>query len=155
MQYKSRQKFIRTSPRKLREVASMVRELRPAEAIDVLPHVKKRAATPLLKAIKTAVANAVNEGADESELKFKVLQINDGPKLPRWRAGARGRVKPYRKRLSHIRVVLETDEEEKKKSEKKKKDTKTKSKKKETKKKDSKKQTKKKSKKTKKKGDSK
>ena len=37
--------------------------------------------------------------------------MNQGPRLKRWRAGARGRVKPYKRRMSHIRVVLLSKEE--------------------------------------------
>lgn len=105
MEVKTTQKFIRTSPRKLREVAALVRGLTPQEAVEILPHVGKRAATPLLKAIKTALANAGKEGTDKT-LVFKEIQINEGPRLKRWRAGAKGNAKPYKKRMSHIRIVL-------------------------------------------------
>ena len=37
---------------------------------------------------------------------FKEIQIGEGPRLKRWRAGAHGRAKPFKKRMSHIRVVL-------------------------------------------------
>jgi large subunit ribosomal protein L22 len=46
---------------------------------------------------------------------FKEIQINEGPSFKRWRAGSRGRIKPYKRRTSHIRVVLEAKESNKKK----------------------------------------
>lgn len=106
------QKFVRMSPKKLRVITSMVKNLRPTEAIEILPHLEKKAAEPLIKVIKTAVANAKQKGVGENDLVFKEIQINEGPRLKRWRAGARGLVKPYKRRMSHIRVVLESKEPE-------------------------------------------
>lgn len=113
MEVKTTQKFIRTSPRKLREVVALVRGLTPQEAVEILPHVGKRAATPLLKAIKTALANTGKEGAGKT-LVFKEIQINEGPRLKRWRAGAKGNPKPYKKRMSHIRIILTVKSKSKK-----------------------------------------
>ena len=101
------QKYIRMSPRKLRLVASMIKDLKPSEAIDVLPHTGKRAAGPLRKAIMTAMANAKQKGANEADLSFKEIQIGEGPRLKRGRPVARGGWHPYTRRMSHIRVVLE------------------------------------------------
>ena len=114
----STQKFIRMSPRKLRLVADMVRELEPNRAVDTLPHVGKRAAEPLAKVIKTAIANAKQKGFSESDLTFKEIQINEGPTLKRGRAVSRGRWHPIMKRMSHIRVVLKTKEMRKQGTEK-------------------------------------
>lgn len=100
------------SPRKLRLVVPLVRNLPPGEALEVLPHVGKRAAEPIARVIKTAIANAKEKKIDVRDLIFKDIQINEGPRLKRWRPGARGRIKPYKRRMSHIRVVLETKEPE-------------------------------------------
>lgn len=109
------QKFLRMSPRKLRVVAEMVRTLPPTKAVEVLPYIGKRAATPLQKVIKTAIANARVQGIGEENLAFASIQINQGPQMKRFRAGSRGRAKPYTKDMSHIRVVLtEVDKKEKK-----------------------------------------
>ncbi len=112
MEIKATQKFVRMSPRKLRLVAPLVKNLSPREAIELLPFSRKRAAEPLAKVIKTALANAKQKGISEADLIFKEIQINEGPRLKRWRPGARGRVKPYQRKMSHIRVVLETKEPE-------------------------------------------
>lgn len=107
MEYTHIQKNVTTSPRKLRLVADMVRKMTPLEAIKVLQFTNKAAAIPLMKAIKTATANA---GKDDG-LSFKKIEINEGAKLKRYRAGTagRGRGRPYKKRWSHIKIVL-TDE---------------------------------------------
>ena len=101
------QKYLRISPRKLRSIAGLVKKLEPAKAVEVLPHLKKRGSLMLLKVVKTALANAKEKGLQEKDLVFKEIQVNEGPRLKRGRAVARGRLHPYKKRMSHIRVVLE------------------------------------------------
>lgn len=84
----------------------MVRKMTPERAVETLQFTNKSAAQPLMKAIKTALANAGKEN-----LSFKTLEINEGLKMRRYRVGTagRGRGRPYKKKLSHIRIVL-TDE---------------------------------------------
>lgn len=108
MEIKAIQKYIRMSPRKLRLVATLLRKMSPSRALEVLPHLGKRAAGPLRKVINTAIANAKVKKINESDLVFKEIQINEGPRLKRGHAGARGIYKPYQRKMSHIRVVLTT-----------------------------------------------
>ena len=110
MESKAVQKFVRTSPSKLRLVVSIINKLTPTRAVEVLPHVGKKAAEPLGKTIQSAIANAKNKGISETDLVFKEIQINDGPSLKRGRAVGHGRWHPYKKKMSHIRVVLTTKE---------------------------------------------
>lgn len=114
MEIKSVQKFVKTSPRKLRLVAALAKKMKPAEAIETLPFSRKRAADPLVKVIKTALANAKERGLKEENLIFKEIQINEGPRLKRGRPASRGVWHPYKRRMSHIRIILE----ERKKNEK-------------------------------------
>jgi len=100
------QKFYRMSPRKLRLVTDAVKKMSPVEALVVLPFTGKRAAEPLAKVIKTAVANAKVLGMDEQTLVFKEIQIGQGPTLKRGIAVSRGQWHPIKKRMSHIRVVV-------------------------------------------------
>lgn len=111
MDIKAEQKYILTSPRKLREIVGAVKGTKPVEAYEKLFFVKKRAVQPLRKVIGCAIANAKQAGLNEGDLIFKEIQINQGPGLKRWRAGARGRAKPYKKRMCHIRVLLTTKEQ--------------------------------------------
>mgnify|MGYP001571894397 CR=1 FL=1 len=108
MEVRAIQKFVRMSPRKLRLVTYLVRKMSPSRALEVLPHLRKRAADPLRKVINTAIANAKEKKINESDLVFKEIQINEGPRLKRGHAGARGIYKPYQRKISHIRVVLTT-----------------------------------------------
>jgi large subunit ribosomal protein L22 len=110
MEFKSIQKFVRISPRKLRLVADLIRDLSPIDAVETLPHVQKRAALPLMKVIKTSIANAKQKGISEDTLVFKEIQINEGPRLKRGRPVSRGMWHPYQRKMSHVRIVLMTDQ---------------------------------------------
>lgn len=112
------QKYIRTSPRKLRLVVGMIKTLTPKQAMEMLPYAQKKASEPLLKAIKTVVANAQNKGMEVDELVFKEIQITEGPRLKRSRAVSRGVWHPIIRRTSHIRVVVGTKKTESKKEDK-------------------------------------
>lgn len=110
MDFTSTQKYVLTSPKKLREVVFVIKNLKPRDAVDRLPFSGKKAEEPLRKVIMTAIANAKQKGTSEDQLTVKEIQISEGPRLKRYRAGARGRAKPYKRRMSHIKVVLTTDE---------------------------------------------
>ncbi len=102
---------IRTSPRKLRLVADMVRSLSPDKALTALKYTRKRAAGELAKVVKQALANAGNNfKLNKGELKFKTVEINGGPVYKRWQAVSRGRAHSIMKRTSQIKIVLENKE---------------------------------------------
>jgi large subunit ribosomal protein L22 len=104
---KSTQKYIRTSPRKLRLVADAVRALSPEQALLHLKFTGKAAAEPLYKAIKQAVANAKDQtGLTVDKLAFKTLDVMEGPTYKRFQAVARGMAHSIMKRTSHIHVEL-------------------------------------------------
>lgn len=104
--YISTQKFIRMSPKKIRVVVASISKMSPEKAAEVLPYVGKRAAEPLQKTIKSAIANAMMQGAKREDLIFKNIQIGEGPRLKRGMAASKGRYHPIKKRMAHIRVEL-------------------------------------------------
>lgn len=106
MEIISTQKFIHLSPKKIRPVAAMVAKLNTKKAVEVLPFLNKKGAYWLEKCLKTAIANAKNLGYSEELLQIKEIQVLDGPRLKRGRPVSKGRWHPIKKRLSHIRVVL-------------------------------------------------
>ncbi|OGE25362.1 hypothetical protein A3C26_00820 [Candidatus Daviesbacteria bacterium RIFCSPHIGHO2_02_FULL_39_12] len=106
MEVQTIQKYIHTSPRKLRLVADMVRKMGPAKALDVLRVTPKYAAKDLAKALETVLANARQSGLDVERIVFKKIEIDESMKMRRFRAGTRGRVKPYKRRMAHIKIVL-------------------------------------------------
>ena len=104
----STQKYFLMSPKKLRIVVGVIKKMKPTEAVEKLPFVGKKAAEPLAKVIRSAIANAKNKGISEDDIVFKEILINEGPRLKRGRPVSRGMWHPVIKRMSHIRVVLET-----------------------------------------------
>lgn len=100
------QKYIHTSPRKLRLVADMVRSMNPDMAMSVLQITPKSAAKDLFKAISTVLASAKMQGLNMQNVNFKKIEINESTKMRRFKAGTRGRVKPFKRRMSHIKIVL-------------------------------------------------
>lgn len=104
------QKYIHTSPRKLRLVADLIRQMEPTKALEVLRLTPKSAAKDLTKAIETVLANAKQAGLEGEKLTFGKLEINESTKMRRFRAGTRGRVKPYKRRMSHIKIILKERE---------------------------------------------
>lgn len=106
--YISTQKYLIMSPRKIRLIAGIVKKMKPLVALERLPFIQRRAGEVLSKVIKSAVANAKNQGVPDTDLVFKEIQIGEGPRLKRGRAASRGRWHPFKKRMSHIRVVLTT-----------------------------------------------
>lgn len=110
MEIISTQKFILLSPRKIRPVVAMIKKMTPLRAVEILPYVSNKSAMPLAKTIKTAIANARVKGFSESDLTFKEIQIGEGPRLKRGNPVSRGQWHPIKKRMAHIRVVLQTIE---------------------------------------------
>ncbi|HBQ50997.1 TPA: 50S ribosomal protein L22 [Candidatus Daviesbacteria bacterium] len=107
MEIQAIQKYIHTAPRKLRLVADMIRKLSPEKALETLRFTNKSAAGDLIKAIKTVVANAKTKGMEN--INFKSVEVNEGSRMKRFRAGAKGRARPYKRRMSHIKIVLTDD----------------------------------------------
>ncbi len=105
------QKFIHTSPRKLRLVADMVRNIEPVKALNILKVTPKAAVKDLAKAIETVLANSKQQGGDIEKMLFKSLEVNESTRTRRFRAGTRGRVRPYKRRMSHIKIVLSDEGE--------------------------------------------
>jgi large subunit ribosomal protein L22 len=108
MEYKAEAKNIKISPRKVRLVADSVRNLKLDQALASLTVLNKRASDPIRKALESAVANAVNNfQASRGDLTIKEIMIGEGIMYKRYHYAARGRVRPYLRRTSHIRVILE------------------------------------------------
>lgn len=105
---KATQKYIRTSPRKLRLVADAVRHLDPGAALQYLRFLSQRAAGPLHHALRSAIANAKSaQGLGPESLRIKSIDIAEGPTYKRWRAVSRGSAHSVMKRTSHINITLE------------------------------------------------
>lgn len=95
------------SPRKVRLVVDAVRGLPVAAAETRLQFLPKLAAEPVLKLLRSAIANAEhNFHLKKEDLVIKTLVVDQGPTIKRSRPRAFGRAAPIRKRTSHITLVL-------------------------------------------------
>ncbi|MDI6591661.1 MAG: 50S ribosomal protein L22 [Patescibacteria group bacterium] len=101
-------RYLRIAPRKVRLVADLIRGKKVEEAQNILNFTVKRAAKPLLKLLKSAIANAKNNfQLEESNLYISKILVDEGPKYKRWRARARGRADQIQKKTSHLTLVLD------------------------------------------------
>ena len=111
MEVKATAKYIRTSPRKLRPIANIVRGKKVDDAMALLKFLPSPSARTVAKVVKSAASNAENayEMAPD-ELVITEIFIDQSRTMKRFRAGPRGRVKPVLKRSSHITVVVKEEE---------------------------------------------
>ena len=100
-------KGVDLAPRKVSIVASLVRNRTVADALVILDHTPRRAATPVRKAIASAAANATNNhGLDNKSLVISTLSVTAGPRLKRFKPHMRGMALPFQKKTSHILVEV-------------------------------------------------
>lgn len=109
MDYSATAKYLRVSTRKARLVADSIRKLTPAAASMHLTILPKHAGKSLADVIQSAIANAKAKHADEASLRFKAIEVMGGQVMKRWHAVSKGQAHAYKKRMTHIKVVL-TDE---------------------------------------------
>ncbi len=107
---KAQTKYLRISPKKLRQVISLVKGKQALKAQDMLKCISKKASGFLGKTLTSAISNAKNKGYKEDKLFISKLIANPGPVLKRWRAASFGRATTIRKRTSHILIELDTSE---------------------------------------------
>lgn len=122
MEVKAYLKNVKTTPKKLRFFLAGLKKVKPQDALNSLMYSRQEAGQVWYKAIKSALDNAINTfKLDSNLLKFKVLTVEEGLKLKRYKAGGRGTAKPFRRKFSHIKIVLEAPDRsaEMKKEEKK------------------------------------
>ena len=113
MAIKARSKNTGISVKKLKPIVNLVRGMNAAEAITTLRIMTSPAAARVAKTVKSAVSNAENEIMSRSEdLRIVEIFADEGPRLKRFRARARGRVGRINRRSSHITVVVATEEGE-------------------------------------------
>ena len=106
MQYQAIAKYIRMSPRKVRLVADSVRGKKAMEAVALLRATPKLAAKPIIVAIMSAIANAKQKQIPSDELTIATIEVDGGPVLKRWHAASKGMAHPFKKRMSHLKIVL-------------------------------------------------
>ncbi len=100
-------RYIRMSPKKVRRVLDQIRGQSYREALIMLEFMPYKSCEPILKALRSAVANAENnQGLDPSNLFVSRAFADQGPVLKRFRPRAQGRAYQIRKPTCHITVAV-------------------------------------------------
>ncbi len=111
MQGIAKLKYLMMSPRKIRRVASLIKDKSVEEALAILKFTNKAAAEPLAKTIQSATANVLAiEGTSRlkaEDLSIARVNVDEGPRAKRIEFRAMGRANRYKHRFAHLTVVVE------------------------------------------------
>ena len=100
-------KGTRLSPQKAALVANQIRGKSVDQALDFLIFNKQKGSAVIKKLLDSAIANAENNNnSDIDKLLVKSVIVNQGMRLKRMRARARGRADRIIKPTCHIEIIL-------------------------------------------------
>lgn len=94
------------TPRKVRLVSDLVKGKKVQDALVALQFLPKRAAEPIAKLIKSAVANAKVAGENVDALKVQSITVESAGMLKKYMPRAFGRASLIRRRKSRVKVTL-------------------------------------------------
>ncbi|MFZ1686991.1 MAG: 50S ribosomal protein L22 [Flavobacteriales bacterium] len=101
-----------TSPRKMRQVADVIRGLEVEKALGILQFSTRHTSTPMRKLLLSAIANweAKNEGqkAEGSKLVVKTIMVDEAKGLRRMLPAPQGRAYRMKKRSNHVTLIVDT-----------------------------------------------
>lgn len=100
------------SARKVRLVVDLIRGEDVGTAVRTLAFCQKGAAQPVLKLLRSAIANADDLGFDAESMVVAEAYVNEGRTMRRWRPRAQGRATRIRKRSCHTTIILGDKAEE-------------------------------------------
>jgi len=104
---KAENKHIRIAPPKVRQVMDLIRGKDVTQAEAILLNLNKRPKDPILKILKSAVANGKVKGFNADQLYISKIICNVGPVWKRYKAAAFGRATPIKRRTAHIQIELD------------------------------------------------
>jgi large subunit ribosomal protein L22 len=117
-------KYLKGSPRKTRLVIDMIRGEDVSRALAILKFTDKRAADPIEKTLRSAIANATylaeqqNIAVDPDDLWVKKCFVDMGPTKHRRRMRPAPQGRAYREQRHYCHITIEVTSEEKPKTEK-------------------------------------
>jgi large subunit ribosomal protein L22 len=110
MEVKSINRYVGTSPRKMRLVIDLIRGKGVEEALSMLHFVPKQAAKTAEKVLRSAISNYQNKDeagrVDTSTLFIKSVFVDGGPTAKRVLPAPMGRAFRIRKRSNHITMII-------------------------------------------------
>lgn len=105
-------RYIRMSPRKLRLLTTGYHDMPVEEAQRRLAQTPYKSARIILSVLQTAVADAQNNFKKaKNSLAIHSIEILEGTRMKRYHPVARGSAHAYKRRLSHIKVILKEQKE--------------------------------------------
>lgn len=108
MEARASLRYVKVSPRKVMQVIDLIRGKDVHDASAILRFSKKGSAKLVKKVLDSAIANATQTGEIDIDILFvKRAYVDQGPMMKRFRAAPMGRAHMYRKRTSHITLVLD------------------------------------------------
>ncbi len=118
MEAKAINRYIGTSPRKMRLVIDLIRGKGVEEALGILHFTTKAAAKTAEQVLRSAISNAQNKEesgrVDTATLYIKEAFVNGGAMAKRVLPAPMGRAFRVRKRSNHITIVVAQREQERK-----------------------------------------
>ena len=117
-------KYLKGSPRKARLVIDMIRGENVSRALAILKFTDKRAADPIAKTLRSAIANATylaeqqNIAIDPDDLWVKTCFVDMGPTKNRRRMRPAPQGRAYREQRHYCHITFQVTSEEQAKSEK-------------------------------------
>jgi large subunit ribosomal protein L22 len=106
-QVKAVARYVRMSPRKVRRVLDQIRGKSYRDALIILEFMPYKACEPIIKVLRSAVANAEhNNGINPADLMVSEAFADAGPSLKRFRPRAQGRAYQIRKPTCHITIAV-------------------------------------------------
>ena len=105
-------RYIGSSPRKMRLVIDLIRGLAVDRALEILHFSTKHASKDAEKTLRSAVSNLINTDdstrVEPEHLFIKEAFVNVGPTLKRISPAPMGRAYRIRKRSCHLTIVVAT-----------------------------------------------
>jgi len=111
MEFTAKARYLSYSPYKLRPLVDVVRGKNALYAINWLRTYRSQRSEVVSKVLDSVLANAKNlKNIEPENLFIKEIRVDQGPIHRYFKPGAQGRANPQRKRLCHMKIVLESKE---------------------------------------------
>ena len=111
MEFTAKARYLSYSPYKLRPLVDVVRGKNARYAVNWLRTYRSQRSEIVKKVLDSVLANAKNlKNIEPENLVIKEICVDQGPIHRYFKPGAQGRANPQRKRLCHMKIVLESKE---------------------------------------------
>lgn len=114
MIYKTKIRFARISPRKVRFILSRLNNLKADLALEILANRPEKAAKIILSGLKSSIDAAKARDAIEEDLRVVRIVADDGPRIKRRLIKARGRADLIAKKMAHLTIIMKDKKKRKK-----------------------------------------